>query len=237
MKIKEVLKWIEERPAQNFFVVAPDALGFQMLLVPTLKKIAALGDVYYYDARALLKDRVREIEREARMAPVGSSNESHFVIRGVQNLNAESVGPLLKVVEEAKTARFIFQAQWEPKKIWTLQSRSVVLRVPFFSEKVVLANLDALKQDAAVVAEQGLYDGTLDGTTQALAMKDSIAEIHRLQEGGMRSLTSLLSTDVVSSLAFKRAVEPSLEEEEIAYLRRGDSLDRKRIVLYLRVRR
>lgn len=62
----------------------------------------------------------------------------------LQKLPAESVGPLLKVTEDAKWSRFIFQAQTVPKKLYTLRSRSSVVSLPFFTKDVVLANLNGM---------------------------------------------------------------------------------------------
>ena len=101
-------------------------------------------DMMFFDAEGLSKDRAREIENEARAAPRGGSACQTFFIYSLQKLPVESVGPLLKVTEDAKWSRFIFQAQTVPKKLYTLRSRSSVVSLPFLSKDVVLANLKGL---------------------------------------------------------------------------------------------
>jgi len=78
-----------------------------------------------------------------------------------------------------------------------------------------------------------LYDGTLSGTIRALGMKDTLLNIRRDLRLGQRGVPSIVSDDTVNSLAFDAAIGPLLNEEEVAFLGRGDSQDRKKLILTL----
>ena len=164
---------------------------------------------------------------------MGSSDHSYFIIQSLQNLPTDSVGPLLKAVEEAKYSVFIFQAQTITRAVRTLLSRSILVKLPFMSKKVVLGNMQALHYDARTADELGLYDGTLSGTIRAVSMKDTMMGIRRDLRLGARGLGVTLSDDVVGSLAFDSAVGPLLKEEEFSYLKRDSSPDRRRLVVML----
>lgn len=233
MKLQTFLSLVEGGHKANYFIVAPDQLGLQLLLPKAFSKVVANEDVYFYDASTVTKEKARQIEKEARKAPVGSSSYSYFVISGLQNLPPQSVGALLKAVEEAKYSVFFFQAQYIPRNCRTLLSRSILVKLPFLSKKVVLANMQAMHQDAQTANEQGLYDGTLSGTIRALSMKDTMASIRRDIKLGVRGLPSLQSDDVVGSLAFESAIYPLLSPEEFAFLKKDSSPERRRLVLFM----
>lgn len=215
----------------NYFVVCPDNLGLNLLLPKALYKIAAKDDVVFVDATSLTKDKARQLEKEARKAPVGLSNFTFFFVAGLQNLPVDSVGPLLKVVEEAKYSCFIFQAQFIPKRVSTLLSRSMLVKLPFMSRRQVLGNLQALHYDAKLADELKLYDGTLNGTIKALATKDTVASIQREMKRGSRGYVSLYGQDMVGSLAFRSAVDGLLDETETSFLKRDDNEERRRLVV------
>lgn len=233
MQLRTFLSLVEGGHKANYFIVAPDQLGLQMLLPRAFAKVVATEDTHFYEASTITKEKARQIEKEARKAPSGSSDYSYFVISGLQNLNSQSVGPLLKAVEEAKYSVFFFQAQWIPRYCRTLLSRSILVKLPFLSKKLVLANLQALHHDAKTADEQGLYDGTLAGTIRSLAMKDTMASIRRDMRMGVRGLPSTQSEDVVGSLAFDAAVLPLLTESEHTFLKRDSSPDRRRLAMFL----
>lgn len=233
MLLKTFLTLVEGGHKANYFIVAPDQLGLQLLLPKAFAKVVSIEDCHFYEASTITKEKARQIEKEARKAPSGSSDFSYFVISGLQNLNSQSVGPLLKAVEEAKYSVFFFQAQYIPKACRTLLSRSILVKLPFLSKKLVLANMQALHHDAKTADEQGLYDGTLSGTIRALAMKDTMSSIRRDIRLGVRGLPSTQSDDVVGSLAFEAAVMPMLSDKELAFLRRDSSPDRRRLALFL----
>lgn len=149
----------------------------------------------FFDAEGLSKDRAREIENEARAAPRGGSAWQTFFIYSLQKLPVESVGPLLKVTEDAKWSRFIFQAQTVPKKLYTLRSRSSVVSLPFLSKDVVLANLKGLNYDAKTADELDLYDGTIAGTIHNLRIKDALTAIRRELSKGARGIAALYYQD------------------------------------------
>lgn len=233
MQIKTFLSLLESGHKCNYFVVSSDQIGLHLLIPRSLDKVAAKEDVHFFDAANVTKEKARQIEKEARKAPVGSSDFSYFVIQGLQNLPTDSVGPLLKAVEEAKYSVFIFQAQVIPRTVRTLLSRSILVKLPFMSRKVVLGNMQALHYDAKIADQLGLYDGTLSGTIRAVSMKDTISSIRRDLKMGARGLVSTLSEDVVGSLAFDSAVGPLLLPEEVDYLKRDSSPDRRRLVVFL----
>jgi len=237
VKTQEFLKLIGEPGRSNFFIVAPDDLGIGSLLMGALAPIAVPEDVYFYDAEGMSKEKARQLEQEARFASRSGSDLSHFYIYKLQRLPMDSVGPLLKVVEEARYARFIFQAQSTPRKIHTLMSRSNVVRLPFFSKKVVLGAIQSKNYDARTADELGLYDGTLDGTIAALNMKNAVMEIRRDLKRGMRGTIALMNPERTGSDAFIPAIREFLTQEERSFLRRQDSLERRQVVLFKVLRR
>jgi hypothetical protein len=222
----------------NYFVICSDSLGLLSLLPAALKKVAAAEDIHVFDAEGITKEKARQIEEEARKGPLAGSKHTHFFLYSLQNMPSESVGPLLKAVEEAVFARFVFQAQVRTKKTHTLMSRSSVVYLPFLSKKTVLTNMRAKHLDAKTADELNLYDGTLDGTIRALGMKDMLTELKRETKSGMRGIAALYATDekggypLLGSAAFDAAFEPLLTPQEKAYLRRNPTADRKKLVVY-----
>lgn len=233
MKISDFLKLVGQKGRTNYFVICPDDLGLSLLLQGALLPIATSEDIFFYDAEGVTKEKARQIENEARMASRSGSELSHFYIYHLQKLSTESVGPLLKAVEESRYSRFIFQTQSTPRKIHTLMSRSSVIRLPFMSRPSVLANMKALNHDAKAADTLGLYDGTLSGTIKALSMKDTLIQIRRETRRGLRGLAALYNQEVLNSLAFSVATNELTSVEEKEFLRRGDSHERKKLVLYL----
>jgi hypothetical protein len=239
MTIRDFLRLISAPGRTNFLVVCSDDLGLNLLLQSALAPIARPEDLHFFDAEGITKEKARQIEDEARLAPRSGSPLAHFFIYSLHRLSTDSVGPLLKAVEEARYSRFIFQAQSTPPKIHTLMSRSAVVRLPFLTKQVVLGNMKAMNHDARTADQLNLYDGTLSGTIRALSMKDSMLEFRRYAQMGMNGLTALFHVDVLNSLAFDPAMEQVLSQEEKAYTRRlqlsSDSEllhARKRIALY-----
>jgi hypothetical protein len=229
MTIRDFLRLISAPGRTNFLVVCSDDLGLNLLLQSALAPIARPEDLHFFDAEGITKEKARQIEDEARLAPRSGSPLAHFFIYSLHRLSTDSVGPLLKAVEEARYSRFIFQAL----------SRSAVVRLPFLTKQVVLGNMKAMNHDARTADQLNLYDGTLSGTIRALSMKDSMLEFRRYAQMGMNGLTALFHVDVLNSLAFDPAMEQVLSQEEKAYTRRlqlsSDSEllhARKRIALY-----
>lgn len=237
MNVQTFLKLVAQPERTNFFVVCSDDLGLSLLLQKVLESIAVAEDIKFVSAEGLTKASARNLEKEARLAPRGSSSLTHFFIWGAQKLPTDSVGPLLKAVEEARYARFIFQTQVQLKKLTTLMSRSQVIRLPFLSRKMVLGNIRAMNLDAKTVDQQGLYDGTLQGSIRALQAKDTIAAIHRELKRGPRGLAAAMTQEVIGSLVFVSAISPFLSRAELRFLERGDTPDRRRIVLLLAMSR
>lgn len=222
------------RPGRlNYFVQAPDNLGLGMLLQGALARIAVSEDIIFYDAEGITKDKARQIETEARTAGRGGSDLQHFFIYGLQKLPQDSVGPLLKAVEDAKFSRFIFQAQSVPRKILTLKSRSSVVKLPFLPKNVVLANLRSMNHDARTADELNLYDGTLAGTIKALGMKDTTILIQREMSKGLRGIASVFAPEVLDSLAFESATREKMNAAELRFLGRNPSNERKKLALFL----
>lgn len=217
----------------NYFVVCPDSLGLSLLLPRVLEKLASREDIHFLQASHLTKEKARQMEKEARKAPSGMSNHTYFCISLLQNLAPDSVGPLLKVVEESKYANFIFQAQTITRETRTLLSRSMVIRLSFMSKAMVLGNMQAMHLDAATADELGLYDGTLGGTIKALTMKDTVVEIRREIRRGVRGIVALQREETVQSLALHTAISPFLREGETAFLKEEDSPERRRLVLFM----
>lgn len=235
LKISELMKLVVSERNDNFFVEAPDQLGLTALLPKYLEQIAAQVDIHVIDAGTLSKDKARALEKEARYAPHGSSEKTHFLIYGLQRLPPASVGPLLKVVEESKYARWIFQAQRSSRWLETLKSRSTVVRLAFLAKKTVMGNLRRMNLDAVAAEKANLYDGTLSGTAKALNMKDTLTSMRRAVLEGPRGLVSLYSVDSLNSLAFDTAISDRLSLKQKYFLMMDPTEERKRLVLWLMV--
>jgi len=212
----------------NYLVVCPDELGLSLLLQGALKKIAVAEDIQFLDAENITKAKARQLEIDARSASRGGSDLNHFFIYRLQYLPTDSVGPILKAVEEAKYSRFIFQAQNVPRKVRTLMSRSSVVRLPFLSKRVVLGNMKAMNHDARTADRMNLYDGTLGGTIKSLAGRDAIIGIQRDLKRGMRGLVGMYNPDILNSLVFDVATYNYFTEEERRYLKMAKLKDKKR---------
>lgn len=230
MKIGQFFGLITAAPSSNFLAVAPDNLGLLSQLPNVLERVAASEDIHLFKAKAITKEKARQIEDLARKAPIGGSEQQHVFIYGLQDLPTDSVGPLLKAVEDAKFTRFLFQAQGVPKKVETLASRSSIVELPFLPKAMVLANMKKQKKDARTVDEMNLYDGTLDGSVKALRMKDTLTRIRTDLKTGRKGMASLTSEKVLGSLAFDTAVTGVLTDEEIRYA--GNDENRKIIALH-----
>lgn len=229
------MKMVVVEKTSNFFVEAPDQLGLTALLPKYLEQIASPVDIHVLDAGTLTKDRARSLEKEARFAPQGSSEKTHFLIYGMQRLPAASVGPLLKVVEESRYARWIFQAQISAKWLNTLKSRSTVVKLAFLAKKTVMGNLRRMNLDAAAAEKANLYDGTLTGTVRALNMRETLINLRKAVTEGSRGLVTLYGADALGSLAFDTAVLDNLTVPQKLYLGSDPTDERKRIALWLMV--
>lgn len=228
MNIQNFLKRVGEPGRTNYLVVCSDELGLSLLLQGALAGIAVPEDITFLDAENITKERARQIEVAARMAPRGGSELNHFFIYRLQRLPTDSTGPILKAVEESKYSRFIFQAQSMPRKVRTLMSRSSVVRLPFLSKKIVLGNMKAMNHDARTADELNLYDGTLAGTIKALSGKDAITEMQRELRRGMRGLVGMYTPEVLKSLVFDTATYNYFDEKERMFLTRAKRLGERK---------
>lgn len=232
MNAAQFLRLAQKLKGSHFYVVTPDVGGLVLLMPRVLKSVAAPRDIWIRDGRNLKLEQIRELVREAGMAPAGGSTHTHFVIHHAEGLNRhDSVGALLQVIEEATRARFIFLSRKQASKAARpLASRCFVIQLPFMSRKGVLANLQALKQDAKSVDEKNLWDGTLGGSLRNLREYRDRKAILDAIDKGMDGLGDLLG-DVESS-AFVRTLQEHLTPEELAFVNQDLSLERKRLVAY-----
>lgn len=237
MQLKDLGKILGQPGRTNYYVVCPDSLGLELLIDRFLSPIASQQDIHHFQAKDVTKDRAREIEVETRFHPRTGVQLTHIVMWKTQFLPAESVGPILKAVEEAKNARFIFQGQSIPKKVWTLMSRSSVVRLPFLSRRAVQVNLQARNLDTKAWQELELYDGTLAGAIEALGMKNKLMDIRRELGAGLNGIARLLKgEDLMKSDAFARAMQDHLTHEDQAFLARSTQynlIERRRLVTCL----
>ena len=232
MRIKDFLTLVARPGRTNYFVICADELGMGDLLRRRLTRIASPEDLHFYNAAEVTKERARQLEVEARRASRGGSQLNHVYLFSLQKLPRESVGPLLKVVEQAQYTRFIFQAQHVPRKIQTLRSRAAVVRLPFIKKAAVLANLRLRSLDARTADELNLYDGTLEGTARALGTKDTTAEIRRAASQGLRGIPVLFRDEVLNSLAFERALYQDMTPEEIEFLEGKPNTTKRKLVAF-----
>jgi len=233
MRLGEFLRLLEQKGRTNYAALASDNLGLSNLVPRTLRKIACSEDIQIFDAESLTKEKVRQIGKEVTLAPQGGSDLTHIFIRRLQVIPSGSVGPLLKVVEEARMARFIFQAQMNSRKIQTLFSRALVVPLSFLSEKAVLGNMKLMNHDALTAKNLRLYDGTLGGTIEMMGMKDTVSAFKREMTLGSRGLVGLFGEDMLNSMAFRRIYQEKLKTEEQMYLGRQDDLTRRKLIVYL----
>lgn len=222
----------------NYFLICPDNLGLLSLLPNALRKVAAAEDIHVFDAEGITKEKARQIEQEARKGPLAGSTYTHFFLHGLQKIHPESVGPLLKATEEARFARFVFQAQARTRKTNTLMSRSTVIQLPFLTKKAVYGNMRVKHLDAETAEDLGLYDGTLEGTIKALGMKDMLTELRRELKMGARGIAAFFGMDdrgnnpLLESAAFDTALSQHMTKEEKEFLRRNPTPERKKLVLF-----
>lgn len=236
VKTSEFIKLVVEDVESNYLVECPDSLGLNLLLPQAMKKVVSEEDFKMIAADQITKEKARQLEKEARMAPVGSSSKNHFFVFGLQKLPAGSAASLLKVVEESRYSRWIFQAQYIPRKIKTLKSRAKFVRLAFLSKRVVMGNMQIMNYDTRAVERQELYDGTLAGTIQALSMKDTIAVYKREATMGIRGLAALFSKDALDSPALDFMFRDKWTPQERAFISRG-SADRKKLAIFLALTR
>lgn len=201
-------------------------------------KTTATEDLYVLNAETLIKEKAREVERAAHTAASGGSELNVFFIYSLQRLPPDSVGPLLKAVEDAKSSRFIFQAQSVPDKIRTLMSRSSVVKLPFVSKQAVLGMLQRLRLDAKTADQSRLWDGTLGGTARALGMREHMAILEREISAGMAGIPALFKENerggsLVGSLALLPVLEKRLNPNDLDYIRAEPNPVRKKILLLL----
>lgn len=228
MKIQQFLNLVSKPGRTNYMVVCSNELGLSLLLQGALSVIAVPEDIEFHDAENITKEKARQIEAASRLASRGGSELNHFFIYNLHNLPTSSTGPILKAVEESKYSRFIFQAQTIPRKIYTLMSRSSVVRLPFLSKAIVLGNMKAMNYDARTADQLNLYDGTLAGTIKALTGKDAIIEIHREMKRGLRGLLVMYNPEILNSLVFESATYNFMFDEEKELLRRAKKMDKRR---------
>lgn len=202
-----------------------------------LKKVAADEDVNILDGAQLTKEKARQVEEEARRAPRAGSPLNHMFIYNLARIPNDSVGPLLKAVEEAKFTRFIFQTQVRTRGLNTLASRSTVILLPFLSRKVVLGNMTVMNLDAKTADEQGLYDGTLSGTIKALNMRETAGALKREAGRGVRGLAYLYTQEALDSIAFDPVMAQVMDKKEQAFLRRNKTRARQKVALYVAMSR
>lgn len=231
MKLAEFLKQLKNDHTTNYVVVCPDLLGLRQYLPKVLASGASEEDIHVVDAKTLNADGVRMLEAEANRAPRGSSNKNHFFIFSGHVMSGSLAAPLLKVMEEAKRARFIVQLQEETRATRALCSRLTKVSLAFMTRDAVVGNLQRKNVDVAAVDRFGLYDGTLEGTEQAIGMRDAVVSARREMKRGARGLAVALNGEVVNSLAFTRAWGDKMTEDEKRFLDRRDTEDRRRIVV------
>jgi hypothetical protein len=226
MIVKELITYITGvGRGQNVFIVAPDRLGLTDLVVDELRKVFSFSDVVSNPAPRGLgaKDWVRSIEQDAHKAPRGGGERTHYFMYGMGSLPVECVGPMLKVLEESRYSRFILQSSVSCPKLSTLQSRCMTCRIPFYSRREVGGVLKCVARlDIEPMDEFDLYDGTIEGTTQALLERDDFLSVRKELTG--RGSLALMSDDFCQSdregnppVKYTQFVEPRLTREEREY--------------------
>jgi len=237
LKFGALMKLLIEPGRVNFFIHAPDDLGLTLLLPKALLTIAGTDDIIVQDASILTRARAKEIEAETRRGPVTGAPLTQVYIHRLSEIPDDCVGTLLKTVEDARFARFIFQSQHITKKVMTLRSRSTSVELPFLSRNAVLANLRAQNLDARAADHANLWDGTLSGTIRALSMKDTLASFARETKQGKRGIPALMRDEMINSMAFSTAMQGLLTSREKRFLELSNTPARRRLVTFLAMER
>lgn len=224
----EFLKAVRAQPTQHFYVVTPDGAGLDLLLPRILNALASERDVRVMDAPQITVAQARGIAREVRMAPIGGSSRTHFLIRRAHLLPSASASALLLAVEEAQRGRLVFVAgQLTLPANKVLASRCRIVRLPFLSRAAVLGNLQALHLDARTADEKDLWDGTLGGTLTNIQEGDDRPAILDALHRGLPGLPDLLSH--AETPAFDRVLREHMTAQERDFL--GDTPTRARRAL------
>jgi hypothetical protein len=233
MNVHDFLTLVKNGGRSNYMVVCPDNLGVTDPLViwAALAPGTAKGDVYFHNAQHINVTRAREIAREAYLKARCGSELNVYVVSSLQKLAENSVAPLMNAVEGAESSRFIFQTQSTPKKIYTLMSRSRVIRLAFTSRSAVLASMP--DHDAKIVAEFDLYDGTVSGALRDLPLKGTLTDVKAQLSKGLKGLPALFNQKVMSSGALEVALNDMLTPEEREFVRRHPEPYGKQLLVYL----
>lgn len=219
MKLKEFLNGVVQMDNTNFFVLCPDKVGIRSLIKRALEKVASSEDISIHHARDMTVETAHLLRERASSRPIAGSKRTHFFIHSLQNLNAPAAAVLLKVVEETRTARFIFQSQTKKDPIGGLRSRSVEVEIPFLTKREVLGNLQALQKDAAAAERLNLWDGTLENTLRLSEDKQKAERILHLIQMGIRG-----REDLLQEVAIDEAMEfltRDCTQPELMFLERG----------------
>lgn len=227
MKIKTLLELLMSEDRINYAIQCSTDLGLKQILPRILRKKYRPEDYYSFDAEQITREKARQIENDSRRAPQGGSLFNIFFIWGLEKIPSTSVGPLLKAVEEGKYTRFIFQSLVRVPKTDTLTSRCVAVELPFFSRAAVFKNMKSLSLDGLTAHNEGLYDGTIDGTTRTLSMRETTREIQR----SLRPTSvGTLSEDLIMSNAFLPLIENLITAEERNFLALDSSFERRMLI-------
>ena len=227
----EFLKALREQPRTHFYVVTPDGDGMVRLIPRVLRAVAAVQDVRVRDASALSLTEVRELAREAGMAPIAGGEVTHFVLWRASRLNRAAATALLAAVEESPRGRFVFVSSRVPEgPLRPLASRCSRVSLPFLSKRAVLGNLQALREDARMAADKDLWDGTLGGTLANIREVNVRAQILAALAQGMQGLPDLVA--FADSPVFDRVLAEHLTAEERSFLERDSSPERRKLVAF-----
>lgn len=236
MRVQDFIRILGEQPEDHFFAVTPDLEGTLRIVRRSLLAMQPACDVRVHDGSALQVAEAREVASDARRAPLGGSRRASVLVWRAERMPRDAAAMLLAPVEEAGGARFIFLASGEvPDHVEPLASRSVTVRLPFLSRRVVLGNVQALRLDARAADEADLWDGTLGGTLEALRCQATHARVREALGKGAGGYAAL--AELVGEAGFDAALRPSLLSEERAFLEARPGEDRRRLAAFLVARR
>ena len=188
--MNDFIKHIQTNPRSHVFVVGSAKLGVRRFTQAQCSKLAP-GATKVIDATSMKVDEARALIEELHTLPEMGVECWQVIVMNAEKLKREVLPQFLAIMEEGQWARFVFHANAAPGYLGPIKSRCTIFKLAFMGKRQVLANMQALHLDARAADEADVYDGTLEGTVQRLAIKDALDEVEK-QTGAFENIPALL---------------------------------------------
>jgi len=223
----DAIRYTVQNPRHHVFFLGSPKLGVSRFVRSKMERLAP-GSVRVIDADGLKADEARELMASLHEVPELAIEAWQVLVLNAHKLSRAVLPQFLSIMEEGQWARFVFQAASEPRWLGPVISRCKRFRLSFMSRKQVLANMQALHFDALKADTEDLYDGTLEGTVQRLAISDALVEIKK-QVGSFDKLPDL----VQACDGYDPELLFQLSEGEREFILRAPQGIRRRLVVFL----